>query len=372
MDGTLNTTELADFMRSRWTVFVNSAAAALAFAIAASSLIPRQYTATASILIGAPAGSDPRAVTAVNAVYLESLKAYERLALSDTVFARAVDVLKIQEHRGSPAESFRRKVLKVSKLPNTAILEVQATLRNPREAQALAQYIAEQTVELSKSVNARSTKDATREFRDQMDAAEAALQTARQVNQAFARAEPVEILETELYGNGELKSSLDRDLVIDRTELAALNAGEPASREPEVSSLRARMAAIENERRELATVIAIQSNQLATRRNRREVLEANVESAQRAFDAARAKLNDALSAASNRGENLQIIDPGIVPEQPSYPDTLLNLVAALLVSLAGSAVWLAFRFSYSRLESERGTHVFNRRRRHDIDLSIQR
>ena len=50
--------------------------------------------------------------------------------------------------------------------------------------------------------------------------------------------------------------------------------------------------------------------------------------------------------------------------------TLLNLLVAVLVSLAGSVVWLIVSFSYTRLASER--YVLSLRQRHDIDLPIPR
>lgn len=42
-----------------------------------------------------------------------------------------------------------------------------------------------------------------------------------------------------------------------------------------------------------------------------------------------------------RSERLKIIDPGIVPERPSYPNRPLMIVAALLISLVFSVLYVA-------------------------------
>ncbi len=64
-----------------------------------------------------------------------------------------------------------------------------------------------------------------------------------------------------------------------------------------------------------------------------------------------------LSSAQFHGERLQIVDPGIVPDQPSSPNTLLNLAGALILSLAGSLIWLMIRFSQARLADARAAQA---------------
>ena len=55
-----------------------------------------------------------------------------------------------------------------------------------------------------------------------------------------------------------------------------------------------------------------------------------------------ARLREVHSDAGYRGERLQIIDPGIVPERPSSPNLTLNLGVALFMSLALSILYLTF------------------------------
>ena len=130
--------EFAGYFRRRWAVVAATCGVAALIAGAVSLLLPKRYTATASILIEAPAGNDTRVATAVSPVYLESLKTYEHLASSDSLFVRALEHLHLREsYEGTSIETLKRRVLKVAKLRETKILEISATLEDPAKAQAL-------------------------------------------------------------------------------------------------------------------------------------------------------------------------------------------------------------------------------------------
>src|ERR1700683_2938400 len=81
--------EYVDFLRTRWRFPAVACGFAIVAALATGLLLPKRYTATATILIDPPAGGDPRMATAVSTVYLESLKTYELLASNDQLFVRA-------------------------------------------------------------------------------------------------------------------------------------------------------------------------------------------------------------------------------------------------------------------------------------------
>src|SRR5271168_2373975 len=83
--------EYVDYLRKRWRVVAAACGAALLLSVSISLLLPKRYTATASVVIDPPGSNDPRMGTAVSAVYLESLKSYESFASSDTLFARAAE-----------------------------------------------------------------------------------------------------------------------------------------------------------------------------------------------------------------------------------------------------------------------------------------
>jgi uncharacterized protein involved in exopolysaccharide biosynthesis len=83
--------EILNFLRGRWRVIAAACGVAILLSLSVSLLLPKRYTATASIVIEPPGGSDARIATAVSPVYLESLRTYERFAASDTLFARAAE-----------------------------------------------------------------------------------------------------------------------------------------------------------------------------------------------------------------------------------------------------------------------------------------
>lgn len=365
IDGEFDALDLVSYVRERWQTIAISCGVAVCLALGVSMALPRKYTATATILIQAPGGNDPRAATAVSPVYLESLKSYEYFASSDNLFARALDAAHAREGTAGSIESLRRAVLKVSKPQGTAMLEISATLRDPGKAQALAQYIAEQTVALNRSMDVQSSVDLTNEFRTQFTAAKARYESAQRAHTAFAAAEPVESLENEFQESADLKFRLERDLGSARTDLAGYAGQRPQSAEDQewvrrqVESTQAKIAALEKQTRELASALAKKGPALEARKVRRDTLEDDEKAALGAMETANTKLNDMLTSVGFHGERLQMIDPGMVPQRPSSPDTMLNVVAALLVSFIASVVWLAFAFSRARFLSVRSERAYS-------------
>jgi capsular polysaccharide biosynthesis protein len=295
-------------------------------------------------LIEAPDGNDPRASTAMSPAYLESLKTYEAFAASETLFQRAVERLHVEGSKG--------RVLKVSRRASAAVIEISATLHDPRQAQELAQFIAEQAVELDRTVEGKSAGDLTGE-RER-------LTTAIEARDVFAAANPIEALENELREGFDLKLQIEQDLARARTDLADRSA------DGQMTSTRARIQALDVQRRELAGVLEKEASQLDARKSRRQSLDEEEEAARSAYENRRARLNDTFSSAQlvssqPKGGRLRIIDPGVVPQQASFPDTRINLAAAFMASLMGTFVYLMLRFSYVRLQRERSEHLYSLR-----------
>ncbi len=142
--------EYLEYLRLRWKFLGTVVVSAVVVATLVAWLLPKRYTATAIIVIEPPNASDPRVATAVSPMYLESLKTYEDFASADTLFLKACDKFHLLSAPGSPTvESFKRRVLRVTKLKETKLLQISATLPDPRQAQALVEYLAEETVALS-------------------------------------------------------------------------------------------------------------------------------------------------------------------------------------------------------------------------------
>lgn len=248
---------------------------AVTLALLASLVVANEYTATTRIVIEPPAGTDLRASMAVSPIYLESLKTYELVASGDRLFLDAIEHFKLP--RRMAIDRMKRSVLKVSIPRNTKILEISVTLRDPKQAQELALYIAEQTVRLTRETATETEQDLISDAQKQladartrMDKAEAAL------------------------------AALSRHSADAGTDRAA-----------ELSAAK------------------IQSD-----------------TARAAFETADEHLAEVRSSAGFRGERLRIIDPGVIPERPSWPNLPLNLLIAVFVALAGSLVYLTFEFNY--------------------------
>jgi uncharacterized protein involved in exopolysaccharide biosynthesis len=211
---------------------------------------------------------------AVSPVYLESLKSYELLASGDRLFVDALDHFKLP-HSG-PVDRLKRSVLKAAIPRNTKVLEISATLRDPAEAQALALYIAEQTVKLTREVSMDTERDLLAQAQKEWDETRARLERAER---AWAQI-----------------------------------ADEPASAAPD----------------HLAKVDAAQAER---------------EAARDSLSAADKRLEQEQAMTGYRGERLAVIDPGVVPARPSRPNIPLMLLAAILVALAASLLYVTFEFN---------------------------
>lgn len=112
----------------------------------------------------------------------------------------------------------------------------------------------------------------------------------------------------------------------------------------------ARRQAEEAWRRVEAGVAAFQE---ALRRNRAldpmrgqaqiEAARADLQAARMSAEAAESRLRE-LAAAGRRGERLELLDPGVVPERPSFPNVPLNVVVACSLALLFSLGYLTLAY----------------------------
>lgn len=373
MRNTSDGLEFAGYLWRRRALVAIACASALAVAGIASLLLPARYTATASILIEPPGGNDPRSATAVSTVYLESLKTYERMASSDTLFEHALDDLHIRErYPGVSTDTLKRRILEVSKPTGTTILDISATVSDAKSAQALAQYIAERTVALRGSLDQQADEELTKEPQRIFGAAKARREAAEKAKDEFTRATPVEALDKEVVLTGELKLEVGKELARTRAELAnylgqqqAPQPSEAGERQSgwtqfEITATRTKIQDLENQDRVLLLALKVKGNLLEDLRRKRDALDAELKSARADEDIENTKLSDVKSLSAARGVRLKILDPGIVPRRPSFPNPPLNLAVAFVLSLAASIGYVAIRFAYDRTRETRLEPVFSR------------
>lgn len=356
-----------EYMRRRWRFLALAAGVAGVAALIVTLFLPKRYTATASVVIDPPGGNDPRTATAVSPIYLESLRSYEYFASSDSLFDRAMDHFHLRPAGDKRAiESWKRQVLKVAKIHDTKILELSVTLPDPRQAQALVQYLAEETVNLSRSLNNDADREALDRAQQQLDAASSGRAKVASEWQQFSAREPVEALQAALDTTVELQSRVQRQLleanadIIDyETREKSLGAAKDVARgrelenvRGELAALRARAAALAKQEQQLDREVAAKSSELGQRSARRDELKSRLGHALTAYEAATKQLDDVRANLGHRGERLQIIDPGIVPQRPSSPNLPLNVISAILLGWLAAAVYLSVTFSFSEQRRE--------------------
>jgi len=365
--------EFASYLwRSRSLVAI-ACASALAVAGIVSLILPARYTATASILIEPPGGNDPRSATAVSTVYLESLKTYERMASSDTLFEHALDDLHIrQRYPGVSTETLKRRILDVSKPASTTVLDISATVSDAKSAQALAQYIAERTVALHTSLDQQTDEELSKEPQRIFETAKARREAAEKAKYQFTKATPVEALDKEVLLAGELKLEVGKELARTRAELAnylgqqqapqPTEAGEQQSgwTQFQIAATRTKIQNLENQDRELEQALKSKGDMLEDLRRKRDALDSELKSARADEDAQNVKFSDVKASSAARGVRLKILDPGIVPRRPSFPNPPLNLAVAFIVSLMASIGYVAIRFAYDHTRVAQHEPVFSR------------
>ena len=320
------------YLRRRWAFIAVSCCTAGLVTLVATFFMTTRFTSSATILIEPAAGSDPRALTAISPIYLESLKTFETVATSGPLFARALERFKLREPGGNESvEAIKSRVLKVSKLRDTKILEINVTLPDARQAQAMAQFMAEETIKITSSVSRDAGRELVDDLDHQADIARQQLSTS-QAEWAKTRASsPTETTRSEVDSLLETLARLRAELY----EAEAANAEYPsASAKARADSLNLRVI-------QLDQTVAAKSKLLAETSTRLEMLDTDRKTRQTAYDAALRRAQDLRASLSYSTERLKMIDPGTVPERPTEPRRALYCISAASLALFASILYLS-------------------------------
>jgi capsular polysaccharide biosynthesis protein len=360
MPRTFNPEELLTYLGMRWRFLAIACLTALILSVAISLVMTRQYTATVSIVIDPPASSDPRAAMAISPIYLESLRTYESYAEGDSLFAQAVDRFHLRVNGNEASESLRRKILRVSKLKDSKVLQIHATLPDPAKAVAVAQFVAGEVVRLSHQTGAGIDREMLQNAEQQLGNWQSRQQKAADAYAEFEAKSPVEPLQAEIESLQDLASRVHRDALDAEADAEDLGAREKLLSadahdveelrgvRQEVAAKKARVAVLQRQAHDLQASLSAKGAELGRRTARRANLEAQVKMAQTGAEAQTRRAGDMQAAAGGRGDVLTIIDPGIVPQRPSSPNVVLNAIVALFVALVLSLLYLVLSFGRSR------------------------
>ncbi len=341
----------------RWRLCATACAVSGGMALIVSLLLPAKYTATARILIEPPGSSDPRAATAVSPVYLESLRTYEHFALSDSLFERAVNELEIRDPVDpEPLSTLKKRILDVEIPMTTKILAIEVTLPNPKKARDLAAFIADETVRLSQQTNVESDRSQTESIERMRAEAQNRVRQIETESLKVAEDTPAEGLAEELEALIQAKGLVQRQRLMVRDLhgdlLATLETDNSESSRQDVRNAEKRLDLLEKEMVSLDQQITRKRLELGTRGARREQIDAERQAAWKALEESEARLAHVRSAGGARGERLQVIDSGVIPEKASSPNISLNVLVALILALLGSLLYVTLEFSFQLRRAE--------------------
>ena len=323
---------------------------AVALTATVSLMLTKQYTATATLVIEPPVANDPRAATAVTPVYLESLKTYEQFASSDTLFAKACAQFGLSETPGALCtESFKRRVLRVTKLKDTKVLQISVTLANADRAQKLVEYLAAETVALNRSLARDGDREVIADIQAQLAVANEELHQARTAYEAAVAAGDDQLLDEQVRTLAELKSRTSVEVLRSRAILAERNSRQETT---DAASEQARLNSLNEDAASLDRQLVAQSAALATARARRDRATEALRLAESKREAWSRRANDAAITSGMRTEQLRVVDPGVVPQQPSFPNPPLFTAAAWLVSSLLTLVYLSLLYGLGRQRAQ--------------------
>lgn len=341
--------ERFQYVASRWRYLLTVIGCAAALAFVISELMPRRYTARATVIIDTPAASDPRASAALNPTYLASLSTFERFFTSDTLFQQAAEKFHL-DPGNNDIESLRRKVLKVSMQRDTRILEVSATLPDPVVARSLVQFITEQSIAASHAEAMGADHEALENMNAELDHARARFAKAQAEWQRATREDTPDSIQDSLEAAIGVQSEIRRhagEADADAAEWQA-RSQEGARSDREFAQAQARAEAARKnlyaaKASEIAAEIAADRKLLASRSGSLSLASAELDSARKELENLQSHVRDLNAMAGSRGERMRIIDPGVAPRRPSSPNVLFSTIAAALLAACLGAAWLALR-----------------------------
>lgn len=350
----LSATEFLRLLARRWPILLSAAVSAAVLSFLGAHLLPRKYTSEALLLIETPGISDSRSSLIVSPVYLDSLRTYAMLASSDELFARAVDALGLREAGdGASLAEMKESAIKVEIPRNSRILAIRATLRQPEKAQALAKFLAEATVERNLEIQKKGDELRTSLANSARQAAEERMDRVDEQLRELAAKSPAAGLEAEIEA-----LVWNREIVREELKFLQRRDGEPlpsgsdpktggSPLRPHIVELRGRIERLDAEIRDKQVL-------LARAEAKQDALESRRQAARKVLQQADSRLLQEQALEAARGERLQIIQPGLLPDQPSHPRIALYVLAATALALLFALFAVTLQIHFSRESASSG------------------
>ncbi|MBL8138791.1 MAG: hypothetical protein JNL48_19375 [Acidobacteria bacterium] len=180
--------------RARWGILAGTVLAGVS-SWGVSAWMPRQYEATAVVMVAPPKVGQ---AASGGAPGLE-VRNYRSYLENQSLIAQLIREFKLEAapHHLTP-EQFLDRVLTVSDVRDSRLLEVRVTLRDPKLAADVANDLALRAVELSRTVNQEEVVVARDIIKEQLDAARERLTAARSAYEQGQKAAQVELLDRDV------------------------------------------------------------------------------------------------------------------------------------------------------------------------------
>jgi capsular polysaccharide biosynthesis protein len=343
------TIEVRSYLRHlgrRWKTLLAVPAVAVAVALLISLILPRKYDARVTLLVQ-PGASDPRFPPALNQIYLEYLRSYEQVIQSSGLLLRVIQKFNLNV----TVDRFRNQALDVEMLRFSKLLTIRVRWDDPQKAHQMALFLAEEAVHAAEGLRNADADRASRQAQEDVQRAQARLDETSRLLLDFKLRTREEELSRAVQVEMDTKSQYERDLAASQILVPELEARASAPTE-QARDDAASLAAEKAKQAALRKALVDVEGSLA--RHQADLLKAqagsaNLERAYRsAYDAltlATARANDARAAATSRSEQLQIADPGIVPQRPSTPHFLFNALLALALGLFAAVIYESWKWS---------------------------
>ncbi|HZU24844.1 MAG TPA: hypothetical protein VFA04_04940 [Bryobacteraceae bacterium] len=338
--------------RWRFLAAVIGATAILVFAV--SELLPRRYTAVTTVIIDPPAASDARTGSMLNPAYLDSLRTFEHFFTSDALFQDAAQRFHL-DTRNQDIDRVRARVLKVKQQHETRILEVSVTLGDPETAWKLAQFITQRSIAESREHAISVDRDSMSNLSAEVDKARAEMERAEADWREATQNDTPESIQAALDSEVSLESDIrthQNEAAADREEWQVrAREGQVTDRayaQVQARAAEARRDDYAKQRAQLDAEITADRRRLAEKTARLALASARLDMTRKAFESAQTRLRDFDAIAGMRSERMRMIDPGVIPRRPSFPNVPLNTLAGIILAACLGIGWVVLRADETR------------------------
>ena len=310
----------------KWILACTLTAAAGAGLI--SSLQPRIFGAKTLLLVSESRITEPDTKVS-NFVYYELLKTYETLVANDFLIQKIMENFGLQKAPHQLSVETLKRMLQVSLVKNTRLLEVSVEFPDARMAADIANFFARQAVDLNEEMNAKDRQKVIMFFQKEMAQIQQNLESSNNRLAEFNRTSGIEKIEESVRSlSGQVSQDQTRlsRLKVELSGRLARGAVRLAETDPEVLALKAEVQTLQQvllaHTRELDEVI----QKKTAKEGILSQLSAENNLASENYSALGKRLQEASLRISARTIELQQVAPALPPERPLRPRTPFNIL----------------------------------------------